>query len=156
VSYRLLGKMLYDSAAIKHRVSTRIYFEYAPELKSIPVDQRGDCLILRKLSSTPETHLQNECDMAMPMYQIDSYSSSQTKAESLHELVRNRLSGFGPSLVEDVLDSEGIESDVWVSAIVLESDYGYIEQPRDASDKWTHRFVALYKVFHSQPVPTHA
>jgi len=148
--------MLYESAAVRNRVSSRIYFEHAPELKSIPVDQRGDCIIIRKLSSNPETHLQNECDMAQPTMQIDAYSTSPTKAESLHELIRNRLSGFGPAMVEDVLDSEGNEVDVWVSSIVLRRDNGYIEDPRDASDKWTHRFTADYEVFHSQSVPTHA
>jgi hypothetical protein len=155
VSYRLLGKMLYDSAAVKNRVSTRIYFEHAPELRSIPVDQRGDCLIIRKLGSSPETHLTNECDMAAPMYQIDSYSTSPTKAESLHGLVRNRLSGFGPDTITDVLDDEGELSDVFVSSVVMMRNNGYVEEPRDGSDKWTHRYTADYQVFHSQSVPTH-
>lgn len=153
--YRLLGKLMYDSPDIRDRVGTRIYFEYAPELKAIPVDQRGPCIIIRNFSGSAETHLQNECGMAMPMVQVDCYDASSSKAHSLYELVRLRLSGFGPDTVDDVLDDDGDTVDVFVAAIVLRRPGMYVEQPRDASDKWTHRYTADFEVFHSQSVPTH-
>jgi hypothetical protein len=155
VIYRLLGKLMYDSPDIKNRVANRIYFENAPELKSIPVDQRGPCIIIRNFSGSAETHLQNECDMAMPMVQVDAYDVSTSKAHSLYQLVRTRLSGYGPETVA-VLNDEGEEEDVFVSSIVLRRSGMFVEEPRDASDKWTYRYTADFEVFHSQPVPTHA
>lgn len=153
--YRLLGKMMYDSPDIKNRVSSRIYFEYAPELKKIPLDQRGPCIVIRKVSGTAETHLQNECDKYAARMQIDCYDSTPTNAESLNELVRLKLSGFGPATVEGVLGSDGNEHDIRVDSIIRGTDGMYTDEPRDGSDKWTHRYLTEYEVFHSQSVPTH-
>lgn len=153
--YRLLGKLMYDSPDIRDRVSNRIYFEYAPELKSIPEANRGPCIIIRNFSGQAETHLQNECNCAQPMVQIDCYDTTATKARSLYELVRLRLSGYGATTVEDVLDDDGDEVDIHVSAIILRRPGMYVEEPRDGSDKWSHRYTADFEVFHSQTVPTH-
>ena len=153
--YRLLGKLMYDQPDIRNRVGSRIWFENQPEFNKLAADQRGPCIIIRNFSGSAETHLQNECDMAMPMVQIDAYDQSATKAHSLHELIRSLLSGYGPATVS-VLNDEGEEEDVRVSSIILRRPGMYTEEPRNGSDVWVHRYTSDYEVFHSQSVPTHA
>lgn len=153
--YRLLGKLMHDQPDIRNRVGTRIWFENQPEFNKLAADQRGPCIIIRNFSGSAETHLQNECDMAMPMVQIDAYDQTATKAHSLHELIRNLLSGYGPATVS-VLNDEGEEEDVRVSSIILRRPGMYTEEPRNGSDVWVHRYTSDYEVFHSQSVPTHA
>lgn len=156
--YRLLGKLLHDQADIRNRVGTRIWFENAPSMVGMTAEQKkqfeGPCIIIRNFSGSAETHLQNECDMAMPMVQIDAYDKTATKSHSLYELIRKRLSGFGSETVS-VLNDEGEEEDVFVSSIILRRPGMFTEEPRNGSDVWTLRYTADFEVFHSQSVPTH-
>ncbi len=153
--YRLLGKLMYDQPDIRNRVGSRIWFENQPEFNKLAADQRGACIIIRAISERSETHLQNECDMAQPMVQIDAYDENPTKADSLNELIRLLLSGYGPATVS-VLDSSGDETDVFVSSIVKQSGGMATEEPVNGSDRWVYRRFSVYEVFHSQSVPTHA
>lgn len=146
MTYRLIRKLLYDSPAVRSRVATRIFAENAPE-KTI-----GECIIIRNLSGSAEMHMQGETDCAMPMVQIDCYAESPLRAESLWQLVRNRLSGYSGSV--DLLDSEGTEQTVVVSEFALRRPGMFIDEPRDSSDKWSYRYSADFEVFHSQSVPT--
>lgn len=147
--YRLLYKLLHDAPDVRNIVGTRIYPEHAP------AKTQGACIIIRNLSGAAETHLQNECNMAQPMVQLDCYDRTATKARSLYEVVRLRLSGYGATTVEDVLDDDGAEQDIVLSSIILRRPGMYVEEPRDASDNWTHRYTADFEIFHSQTVPTH-
>lgn len=153
--YRLLGKLLYDQPDVRNRVGTRIWLENQPAFNSLAADQKGACIIIRNFSGSTETHLTNECDMAMPMVQVDFYDASATKAHSGFELVRRLLSGYGPETVA-VLNDEGEEEDVFVSSIILRRPGMYTEEPRNGSDVWVHRYTGDFEVFHSQSVPTHA
>jgi hypothetical protein len=146
MTYRLIFVLLYESPNVRDRVATRIFAENAPE------GTQGECIIVRNLSGSAEMHMQGETDCAMPTIQIDCYAESALRAESLWQLVRNRLSGYSGSV--SVLDSEGIEQAVVVSEFALRRPGHIIDEPHDGSDKWTYRYSGDFEVFHSQSVPT--
>lgn len=143
--YRLLYKLLYDAPNVVDRVGTRIFAEHAPQ------KTQGACIIIRNLSGSAENHMGGETDCAMPTVQVDAYDSSAPRAEELYQAVRNRISGFRGNV--SVLDSTGSEQTVSVHEIALRRPGMFIEEPRDASDKWTYRYSADFEVFHSQSVP---
>ena len=143
--YRLLYKLLHDSAAVRDRVGARIYAEHAP------AEVQGACIIIRNLSGRAEAGLDGESDCAMPMIQVDCYDDSMTKAESLYQLVRNRMSWFRGSL--SVLNESGGETEVDVHEASLIRPGAFIEAPRDASDRWSYRYSADFEVFYEQAVP---
>lgn len=145
--YRILGKLMHDSAAIRNRVGSRIFFENAP------AGTQGECIIIRHLSGTANAHLLNESDCAQPMVQIDFYADSSSKAHSGYQLIRERLSGF--SGAASYLDDDGEEATADVFGVNLLRPGALVNEPRDASDKWSYRFTADFEVFHSQTVPSH-
>lgn len=148
MTYRLLYKLLHDSEYIRDRVGSRIFRGNAP------AGTKGACIILRRMGATINSHLQNESSVAQQMMQIDFYDDTMARAESGGELLRMRLSCMQRTTVQ-VLDASGEEIDVIVDSIQLRRPGEVIDEPRDASDKWSYRHSADYEVFHSQAVPTH-
>lgn len=147
--YRLLYKLLYDAADIRNRVATNIY------ASNVPAGVKGECIVMRRVSGSPNSYLESESDLATRMVQIDFYSKSATDAESGWELIRNAISGRGPENVQ-VLNSSGTESTIRLGAINLIRPGDEIDEPHDGSDQWSYRFSGDFEVFHSQNVPTHA
>lgn len=146
--YRILGKLMHDSAEIRDRVGSRIYFENAP------AGVTGECIILRHLSGTVNQHLGNEADVAQPLMQIDFYADSVAKAHSGYQLVRNLLSGYRGTAT--YLDDDGDEATSEIQGCNLLRPGMLVNDPRDGSDEWSYRYSADFEVFHSQSVPTHA
>lgn len=144
--YRLIYKLLFDCLEFRSRVGTRIFAEHAP------ANTAGECCVIRIISGAAEYGLDSECDCARPMVQLDFYSENATKAESLYQIARNRLSGFYGSV--DVLNASGVEEPVDVSECLLIRPGALVDEPRDASDRWTHRWSADFDIVHSQSVPT--
>lgn len=144
--YRILYKLLHDSEEVRNRVGTRIFAENAPE------STQGACIILRNLSGRAESGLDGETDCAMPTLQLDCYDDSATKAESLFQRVRNRLSGYRGTV--EVLDIDNAVTDIDVHEITLLRPGMFIEEPRDASDRWSYRYSGDFEVYHEQSVPT--
>jgi hypothetical protein len=146
--YRLLYKMLHDAPDVRNLVGVRIYGGHAPD------ETQGPCIVLRKLSSTINSHLRNEASIAQPTVQIDYYDSSMSKAEAGGEIIRLLLSGYQRA-VFSVIGPTGALIDVTVDSVQLRRAGEVIDEPRDASDRWSYRHSADYEVFHSQAVPTH-
>lgn len=145
--YRLMYKLLHDSADIRHRVATRIFAEHAP------ASTQGACIIIRHISGTAIDAVENETGLADNTIQIDFYDENITKCESGYQLIRNRLSGYRGDV--DILDERGEEETITVTGINLLRPGGLVESPQDSSDKWTCRYSADFQVFHTQDVPTH-
>jgi hypothetical protein len=153
VIYQLLYDLMHGSAAIENRVATRIYPENAPHMDpQSPLSQRGACIIIRLITGQPEYSLTAETDCAHTIVQIDCYDSDPRKANSLFELVRNRLSGYRGTV--SVLDDDGEAQSIDVREMTFNRTGQTSEEPRDASDRWTRRRWAELEVFHSQSVPT--
>lgn len=152
--YRIIGKLLHDSPAIRDRVASRIHFENAPAQDPLnPTRTMGECIIIRYLSATVNNHLLNESDCAQPMVQIDFYAESVSKAHSGYQAIRNLLSGFNGEAT--LLDDVGTEATTRISACNLIRPGMLLEEPQDSSDKWRYRYSADFEVFHSQSVPSH-
>ena len=132
--YRLLYKLLHDSAEVRNVVGSRIYAEHAPD------SSQGACIILRVLSGDAHYHLTAESDCANPTVQVDCYDETTTKAHRLYQHVRNRLSGYSGSV--DVLDEDGTETSVVVSELTILRPGALVDEPRDASDRWSCRWSA--------------
>jgi hypothetical protein len=144
--YRLLYKLLHDAEEVRNIVGTRIYPEHAPE------KSQAACIILRHMSGEAEYHLAGESDCAHGIIQVDCYDASTTKAHRLYQWVRNAISGYRG--VAAVLGDGGTEEDVMVSEITILRPGALVDEPRDASDKWSYRWSADFNVFYSQSVPT--
>lgn len=145
--YRLLYKLLHDSAGVRNRVGTRIYARNAPAGVS------GEHIILNIISGTVHDHLTNEADIAERMIQIDFHADRATDAETGSELVRNLLSGYRGEV--SMLSDEGVLSAYDFQAnLVRPGDL--VNGPQDASDRWSYQHSADYQVFYEQSVPTHA
>jgi hypothetical protein len=152
--YRIIGKLLHDSPAIRDRVASRIHFENAPaQDPRNPTQTMGECIIIRHVSSAVNDHLQNESDCAQPTVQIDFYAESVSKAHSGYQAIRNLLSGYRGEAT--YLDDDGTEATTEIHGCNLIRPGALIEEPRDSSDKWRYRYSADFEVFHSQDVPTH-
>lgn len=145
--YRILGKLLRDSADIRDRVATRIYFENAP------AKTQGECIIIRNISGSVNNHLTNETGVAQPLVQIDFYAENASKAHSGYQLVRNLLSGYRGTAT--YLDDDGEESTAEIQGCNLVRPGALVQEPRDGSDQWSYRYSADFEVFHEQTVPTH-
>lgn len=143
--YRLLYKLLHDAAEVRNIVGSRIFAEHAP------ASTQGACIVLRLLGGSPEYHLGGESDCSVRSVQIDCYEESSTRAETLCEWVRNRLSGFRGS-VDVLVNGEEVATDVHEIRLVRPG--ALIEEPQDGSDRWSYRWSADYEVFHEQSVPT--
>lgn len=147
--YRLLYRLLHDAPDIRNRVGTRIFSHNAP------AGTKGECIILRRISGTVNSHLTNEATLAQSTMQIDFYAKTARDAESGGELVRMLLSGYQRSAVS-VLNLQGTETSVTLDACNLLRPGEVVDEPRDGSDQWSYRSIADYELFYSQDVPTHA
>jgi len=152
--YRLLYKLLHDSDDIRNRVGSRIFAENAPaprlDAYKRPIPE--EYIVLRNFSGSADYHLEAETDCANPTVQIDCHATPATAAESLYQLVRNRLSGF--SGVVDVLGEGGTEEEMTVHECRIIRPGMTVESPRDASDQWSYNHSADFEIYHSQSVPT--
>lgn len=151
--YRLIAKLLYESAAIRDRVHTRIHFERAPQHRpGEPIGTIEERIVIGGLGGSADYHLLAECDSANPVIEVACTSDSSTKANSLYELVRNRLSGYRGTV--EVLDDLGIMQEIDVHEITIVRLGMLVEQPADASDQAPYRCSGDFSVFHEQSVPT--
>lgn len=146
--YRIIGKLLHDSAAIRDRVGTRIYFEHRPASDPLA----GEYIVIRFISGAANNHLENEADCAEGDVQVDFYGQTVTDAERGYSLIRNRLSGFDAEVT--YLGSDGAEASADVQCNLLRPGM-LVSTPADASDQWAYQFSADFQVFYSQTVPTH-
>lgn len=135
-----LKEFLQDSDAIRNRVGSRFGAGYLKQ------GLRGDSIVLQEISSTPAHHLQGEAGIEEKVVQVDCYSDTPRKAESLAQLVRNRLSGYRGSIGKT--DPQHCQS------FRIISSGQEFEEPEDSSDNWTHRYRMDFSFYINAPIPT--
>ena len=145
--YRIIGRLLHESEAVRNLVADRIFFEVSPAKVT------GEFIVLSLTTTTVHNHLQNESDCAEPMVQVDFYAADASRAYSGFQAIHNRLSGFSGSV--EYLADDGDYDTTRVSSCNLISHRSLTLRPEDASDKWRFRYSGDFQVFHSQAVPTH-
>lgn len=150
--HSIIGKFLHDSDAIRNRVSgpdgARIWPEHAPQVTK---KKTGEHIVISDLGGDTLNTLENESEAANSVVQVACYSDSTTKAWSLWQLVRNRLSGYygDVTYLED-----GEEATTWISATVIRKAMD-VTDPDDSSDTWKYGYSADFNVFYHQTVPDH-
>ncbi len=149
--YRLLYKLLHESEAIRNRVGIRIFEENAPERR--PTDPKEEYIVLHLISENPDYHLDGEVGTGDAVVQVDCHGSHTSKARSLYQLVRNRLSGYRGS-VADVLTDDGDLVSRDVCELTILRPGMIVGTPQDASDKWSYNCSTDISVFYEQSVPT--
>ena len=145
--HRIVGKFLRDSQAISTRVGTRIYFERVPQKAP-----GGERLVISKISGERFYTLENESDATNAIVEVACYADSTTAAESLFQLVRNRLSGYYGNVT---YLSDGEEATTWISSTIVRDGID-VTDPDDASDQWRFGYSADFSIFYTQAVPDHA
>lgn len=134
-----LKEYLQDSDAIRNRVK-------AWGAGYITQGKRGEAVVLQEFGRDPEYSLANESGQHRVRFQIDCYSDSPRHAESLAQLIRNRLSGYRGEIGKT--EPVEIQSTQVIDAGAL------IDEPVDKSDKWTHRYRMDFSAFVSASIPT--
>lgn len=132
-------KTFFDgSAAIASIVASRIY------ASRIPQGVSGAAIVLRNISPEHFNTLANEANVVRAVVQIDCYDSSATKADTLGEKVRNRLSGY-----------RGDAGNTTIQSAVIIRDNASTDTPENKSDRWIHRRSLDFSIHYTQAVPTH-
>jgi hypothetical protein len=144
--YRLLYKVLHDSAAVRDRVATRIYPRMAPN------GVTGERIVLNVISGIAHNHVSNEVGVGERIVQVSCFADSAVAAESGFELVRLRLSGFKSDI--EILDPAGTPREYTFQANLINAN-DLVSEPRDASDKGAYQHSGDFQVFYEQDVPTH-
>lgn len=137
---RAVKDFLLDSATVRDRVAGRIFHSRAPQ------GIKGELIVIRTINMEPVYTIQNEAGLEAHITQIDCYSDTPYKADTLGDLVRNRLSGYRGTIGNDAVLIEATEI---INARSLE------DQPEDSSDRWIFRHSADYRFYASKAIPTH-
>lgn len=144
--HRIVGKFLKDSAAIRNRVGSRIYLERVPQ--DAPAGER---LVISKISGERFYTLDNEADATNAIMEVACYADDPTRAESLWDLVRNRLSGYHG---EVTYLSNGSDATTWISSTIIRDGMD-VTDPNDASDKWKFGYSGDFSIYYHHAVPDH-
>lgn len=137
---------LRDDAEIRDRVDGGADYPgiYAG---SVPQGHQGECIVLQSVYVQHNYQLGGEVSDRESQAQITCYSDNAARAESLSELVRDRLSGFRGSM--------GDKSPTTVKTCIILNDIGGdTENPTDDSDKFVHAYTTEYKIIHTTAVPS--
>jgi len=114
---------------------------------TVPEKHRGECIVLQAINANHNYSLGGEVADRLSRLQITTYSDNAVRAESLMELVRNRLSGYRGSM--------GDSSPTTVKTCIIENNVGSgVEDPQDSGDKFGHSYTVDYKIIHTTEVPT--
>ena len=114
---------------------------------TVPEKHRGECIVLQAINANHNYSLGGEVADRGSLVQITTYSDNAVRAESLMELVRNRLSGYRGSM--------GDSDATTVKTCIIENSGGSdIEDAEESSDKFVHSYTVDYKIIHTTAVPT--
>lgn len=144
--HRIVGKFLKDSAAIRNRVGSRIYFERVPQDAA-----SGERLVISKISGERQYSLENEIGATNAVMEVACYADDPTRAESLWDLVRNRLSGYHGNVT---YLSGGEDATTWISSTIIRDGMD-VTDPNDASDKWKFGYSGDFSIYYHHAVPDH-
>lgn len=137
---------LRDDAEIRDRVDGGTNYPgiYAD---SVPQGHQGECIVLQSVYVQHYYHLGGEAGVRESQVQVTCYSDNAARAESLSELVRDRLSGYRGSM--------GDQSPTTIKTCIITNDIGGSkESPADDSDKFIHAYTTEYKIIHTTTVPS--
>lgn len=112
-----------------------------------PGKHRGECVIVSMIAASRVYGLGGEVGARSSLVQVRCYSSNPTAAETLSDLVADKLSGF--------LGTIGDSNATRVMVALVANDYGDdAESPTDASDKFIHSYTLDYEIVHDSPIPS--
>lgn len=138
--------LLRDTAAIRNRVDKGANFPgiYA---STVPDKHRGECIVVVDVTSEDAIHLGGEVGNRVTILQTTVFAENSSKAYSLAELIRLRISGF-----------RGIAGDqdpVTIQSCLIQPGGGSDqEEPMDSSDRWTCSYTRDYAVRFVTSIPT--
>lgn len=145
---KIVREYLLADDDVRNIVDSRIYVGYVPGGVS------GAVIVLRKINTDRSYHLTNEVGARADVLQVDCYDETGTKAYQLSEIVRNRLSGVATANASYM--ENGAYTVGYIHYAIIINERELVEEPENASDRWTHRYSVDYEIGVSQSVPTHA
>lgn len=126
------------SANIANLVADKLYPLQAPQKAALPY------IVLDKVSDSPEYELQGESGKSRLVAQVECYGRTYYEASEVAAAVRNRLSGYGPGLLDDT---------VYCSKATIVRDNELVEPREEGSDEQTHRVSMDYEIVYGRTVP---
>ena len=139
---KTLRDLLRNIAEIRDRVDKGTIDRPGIYADNAPQGENPEYIVLKDVTTIHSNSLQNEVNARFSIVQIDCYSTNAYRARTLFELVRNAISGL-----HDLANG--------IQAVMIVGGLGTLPvSPKDASDRWVHRFSKDFQVIHETVIPT--
>ncbi len=133
-----IRQYLLSKAAVTAIIGSRLYPVVLPQSQDVPA------ITFSRVSGGHSHNLDRATGSAIPAFEFDCWAATYAQAETLAEVVRGVMQGFGP----------GTMGDTEVKACILDDEADAYEPPEDASDKGVFRITLRYRIRYTESVPT--